>query len=160
MDVGQQRDPGAVEEAGRDHQVGPVVQRLVEAVGMFELVGLPPVYEVLLRLSNVLEQPVCDVRVGQFVLDDGVRADLSIGRWRVPGCHPIGRSTHQLRVGLDRELDHECLTVALGHLLDRLDDVALLDLRLEFVFRERRHSVSCPSIFLFERSFETAINPT
>ena len=66
---------------------------------------LSSVDQMLLGLSQILEKSVRDVRVGQLILNNGVRADLGIGRRSVTGCHPIRGRTHQLCVGLDRELN-------------------------------------------------------
>ena len=68
MHVGEQRNARPVEEAGSHDELSPVVEGLIEAIGMLELVRLTSVYEVLLRLADILEQAVRDVRVRKLVL--------------------------------------------------------------------------------------------
>ena len=109
---------------------------------MLELVGLATVHEVLLGLAEILEETIRDIGVSQLVLDDGVRAHLGIRGRSVPSGHPVGRSAHELRVRLHRELHHERLAVPIGHLVHGLDDVAPLDLLLELLVGELRHRYS------------------
>jgi hypothetical protein len=135
VDVAEQRDPRAVVEAVGDHQLGPVLERMIEAVRVLELVRLAAVHQLFLVEAQVLEKAVGDVRVRELVLDDRGRRHHRVRRGRVLRGSEVGGRGDELGVGLHQELYDERLPVALGHLVGVLHDEAVLYFLLQLLLR-------------------------
>ena len=110
----------------------------------FRGAGDQVVETLLARLSEVLHDPVDQLRVPDFVLDLGRERELALERRSAEDPLPLGQNAHELRVPVHLDELDEAGAVLVRHPVPGLDLSATLDVLLELGFA-RRHLASQPN---------------
>ena len=139
MDVAEQAESRLVVERVRDRQLGPRLERNIERVRVAERLRVPLEDQRLLVVAELLQDVVCDVRVGKLVLDDRDAGHEGVDAGSALGGHVIGRSRDQLSVAGDDERVLQLFQILGGHLRSGLDEIAFLQQVVEAHLVGRRH---------------------
>ena len=94
---------------------------------MLELPRLALVHEPLLVYAQVFQQMIGNVRMAQFILDDGQRGDHRVSARCFLGRTPVRRCADQLGIARDGQDANQLLFVLRAHLAFAFDEPTCLD---------------------------------